>query len=301
MLKAVIKSLDGLSDDVAKLYKKSGDSFVLDITGVETHPEVMTLSKTMKTVRTESKEFEKKFKALQDKVAGLDIDKLKDVNLDEYNKSIAELQALKLERNKREQQKLKDGKEWEKLEKQLKDQHKTDLDGLAASYSSEKTALLKQIEENTTTSSKANADMLSTLKVHLKDKEITARLAKEKGNIPILMPHISPFVDVRANESGDYSAIVVDEERNPRFNNLGKPLSIKELVLEFKEKPEFAGEGIFQKDKESGGSGSGGNLGGKFNGKNPFAKDSINRTEQAIMKTEQPELYEKLKAAAKEE
>jgi len=300
-LKAVVKSLDGLSEEIAKLYEKKGDVFVLSIDGVVDHPDVTNLSKTMKTVRTEGKEFEKKFKALTDKIAGLDIDKLKDVDLDEYQKSITELETLKLEQNKREKQKLKDEKQWEKLETRLKDQHKTDLEGLTSTHSSEKDALLEQLRTTTETKDKSNTDMLSTLKIHLKDKEITAQLAKERGNIPILMPHISPFVDVRATKDGDYSALVIDEKKNPRFNNSGKPMSIEELVLEFKEKPEFSGEGIFEVEKKAGGSGSQGNRGDDFTQNNPFAKDTRNLTQQAILKTTDPQLFDKLKDAAKKE
>ncbi len=300
-LKAVVSTLDGLSEDVSKLYKKSGEVFILDVDGVDDFPEIQGLSKTMKTVRLEKNEFEKKFKALSDKIAGLDIEKLKGIDLDEYTKSITELEALKTEQNKRDKQKLKDEKEWEKLEGQLKDQHKIDLDGLTTKYSSEKNALLEQIKETTDTKDKSNAEMLSTLKVHLKDKEITAKLAKEKGNIPILMPHISPFVDVRANDSGNYAAIVIDKDNNPRFSNTGKPMSIEELVLEFKSKPEFAGEGIFEKEKEPGGAGSGGNRGNSFGQKNPFAKDTFNLTEQAYLKNKDAALYDQMKAAAKEE
>ena len=68
-LKAVVGTLDGLSEEVAALYRAEGSVFVLDLDGVDDHPSVQNLSKTVKTVRTEKNEFEKQLKALQDKIS----------------------------------------------------------------------------------------------------------------------------------------------------------------------------------------------------------------------------------------
>ena len=297
-LKAVIGTLEGLSESIAALYKKEGDNFILDLDGVDDHPSVQNLSKTVKTIRTEKNEFEKQLKSLQDKVAGLDIDNLKGIDPDEYKRSNAELVALKLEQENRNIQKLKDEKNWEKLELQLKDQQTKDLAAIVAAHSSEKDSLLKQMESISGETTKNLSGMQASLKKHLKDKELTQELARAKGNITILTPHISPFIDVRPNSAGEYEAIVIGADSNQRFNNAGKPMSIEELILEFKEKPEFKGEGVFEVQKQSGGSGSDGFRGDGSAVKNPYSKEHWNVTEQGKLFAKDKVVHDQMKAAA---
>lgn len=231
-------------------------------------------------------------------MSGIDLEKIKGVDLEQIEKDKADLEALKSENNERNKQKLIDEKNWEKLEQQQRDQHQAFLDGLAEKHQKEIQSLATQIQEIGQKSSEEKGKMLNSLKSTLKDRELTAELARAKGNIPVLMPHIARFIDVRESDSGEYVAMVVDKDNNTRFNLAGKPMTISELVNEFKEKPEFAGDGIFEKEKKAGGSGSAGNLGDEWSQKNPFAKETENLTEQAMMKRKDPELYNRLKAAA---
>jgi hypothetical protein len=297
-LKAVIDSIDGLPEPVAELYVQSGDKFVLDIDDVDSHPTVSGLSNTVKAVRTEKKDLEKNFQELQAKIAGIDLDKIKDVDLDDYANQVAELKKLRDEKEQQQIQKLKDEKNWEKLEQQLTGEHTKKIESLNQSYSEQLEMLKQQLNETATKKDEEINSVMSALKENLKDKELTSELAKAKGNIPILMPHISPFVEVQKTEDGKFQAVVVDQNKNPRINNLGEPMTIAELVNEFKAKPEFSGEGLFAVEKKPGGSSSSGNRDTSSSEHNPFRKDTFNLTEQALLKRKDPQSYERLKAAA---
>lgn len=297
-LKAVINSLDGLSEEIQALYEKSGDSYVLSVDDVTTHPTVLGLSNSVKAVRTEKKTIEKQLEDLQKKISGVDLDRVKDIDLENYEDQLAELNRLKQKEEEQQTQKLKDEKEWEKLERQLAEQHSQKVKAVENQYTSKLEEMQKSIENLSKEKETELGSMYNTLKSNLKDKELTAELAKANGNIPVLMPHISPYVEVEKSDNGDYRAIVVDKEGTPRINNTGQPMTIGELVSEFKGKPEFQGDGLFKIDTKPGGSGSEGNRGVDDKTNNPFAKDSWNLTQQAKLRKSDPQKYETLKKAA---
>lgn len=299
-LKTVVKSLDGISEDTAKLYVKGeGGTYVLDLDDVDSHPMVVGLSRTKTKERDSRKEFEKKFKALQDKTAGIDLDKLKEVDLEKYNKFIAEYDSLKDEQEKRKRKKLKDKESWEKLEQDLEGRHEEVIQKLTDGFDAKFNGLKQQLDETNKNKDKELGSMQGILGKHLKDKEITKALAAAKGNIPVLTPHLSKLVKVVKTENGGYAARVFTPEGTERFNNLGDPMTIKELVSEFQEKPEFQGAGLFEKETKPGGSGSHHNRDDKDEVKNPWKKgDDFNLTEQAKITNDNPELAKKLKGQA---
>jgi hypothetical protein len=290
-LKAVIKTIDGLSDEIAGLYEKDGDVFVLSLDGLESHPKAQGLSNSVKAIRTEKKTLEKQLEELQTKFSGIDVEKIKDIDLDEYEKQLAELGRLKQEQEKQQKQKLKDEAAWEKLEQQLTSKQQEQIESLEKKYTT-------QIDQFKKESQAKEEKMLTSLKQNLKDKELTKALAKAGGNIPILTPHIAPFVDIRETDSGLYNVVVIDADGNPRKDDSGQLLGIEALVGEFKEKPEFQGDGLFKVDQQTGGSGSAGNRGQNDSQNNPFAKDSFNLTQQALLKKADPQKYDRLKKAA---
>ena len=298
-LKAVVKTLEGLSEEVAAEYVEKDGVYVLDLDGVDNHPAVAGLSNALKTERTERKEFEKKFKSLEGKISGLDLDRLKEIDPDDYASKLELLKKYEKEAEKQKTQKLKDEKNWEKLESQLKEQHQNEVNSLQEQFDSEKQSLTDQIAQITKAGETQKGEMQTSLIKHIKNGDLKAEIAKAKGNITILMPHMSPLVDVRANDKGKYSSVVLDDKGNPRTNNLGQPMSIKELVTEFREKPEFSGAGIFEKAKKPGGSGSQGGTGDEDVTKNPFKKGADwNLTEQAKLFKKDPQLAQQLKDEA---
>lgn len=303
-LKAVIKSLDEITtDEVKALYVEKDGVFVLDLEGVEDHPTATGLSNALKVERTERKDFEKKYKDLEKQLSAIDLEKfekVKDIDPDDYTAKLAKLKAFETEAADRDNKKLKDNNNWDALEKQLKDQHQAQLDSMKNQFGKEKELLLNQIQTNQEASDTKITQMQSSLVQDKKLREITEGLAKAKGNISILMPHVAPLVDVRADESGAYKTVVLDAQGNERLNTMAQPMSVDELISEFKQKPEFSGDGIFEKEKQPGGSGSKGGRTADYTGPNPFAKGSKdwNLTEQAKIYTENPQLAQQLKDAA---
>ena len=299
-LKVKINSLDEVDESLKGLYKEVDGSFILDIMNIDRHPSVLGLSKTMKEERDARKKFEKSFKDLEKKTDGLDLAKLKDIDFEEYKNNIADLEKMKDEEIKRNKKKLKDKGEWEKLETQLRDQHEVDQDTLKKSFTGQIDEYKTKIEELSTSKEKELSSMLKSLEEQLKDKEIIAALAQAKGNVPVLMPHISKHISIVKSDAGAYVARVMNEENVQRINDTGAPMTISEFVDELKTKPEFQGEGIFEKETHSGGSGSGGNqnLGDHNNDKNPFTKEGFNLTEQMRLENQNPTEFARLKTAA---
>lgn len=289
-LKTVVSSLDGLSEEIAQLYTKSGDNYVLALDGLDDHPDVKGLSNAVKAVRTEKKTLEDQLSELSSKIAGIDLEKVKDIDPEKYQEHLTELQRLKDEEEKRQQQKLKDEQKWEKLEQQLMQSHEDKVKTLEETYT-------KQIEDMKGSTQSEKEKLMSALKTNLKDRELTAALAKADGSIAVLTPHISPHIDVIEMDDGNFKAVVIDEKGNPRKDDSGQLLSIESLVGEFKERPEF--KVCFKPDEKSGGSGSDGNRSTDANDEpNPFAKDTLNLTQQALLKKNDPQKFERLKKQA---
>ena len=57
-LETVVNSLEGLDENIASLYKQEGDSFVLDVGGIDNHPSVRGLKKNHDQLLSEKKEAE---------------------------------------------------------------------------------------------------------------------------------------------------------------------------------------------------------------------------------------------------
>ena len=70
----------------------------------------------------------------------------------------------------------------------------------------------------------------------------TLAIDAEGGSVEVLMPHVEQHVQ-QVEEDGQLKAYVVDaSDSTRRFSNVtGEPMTIRELVAEFKTKPAFAG------------------------------------------------------------
>ncbi len=299
-LKVIVNSLDNVDETLKGLYKKSGDSYVLDLTNVNDHPSVSTLRKTMIEERDARKSSEKSLKEFKKQLDGLDLDSLKDIDLDEYKNNLVDLEKFKKEQTTKNKKKLKDKEEWEKLEKQLQDQNKLDIDNVHDSYTKKIDSYKTKLEEVTSTKDKELGSMLTSLESYLKDKEIISALAEAKGNVPVLMPHVSKFVKVVKDSTGDFASRVIDAAGTTRITDTGSPMTISDFVTELKEKPEFKGDGLFAKDTQSGGSGANSNQNDKTGNDlhNPFTEKHFNLTQQMKLKKNDPVEYNRLKAAA---
>lgn len=135
----------------------------------------------------------------------------------ELGMSAEEIQALKKAREEDEETKSLKGGEFDKLKKQLVDQHSAEL---------------KKKDDSI-------GNMRSTLEKHLVDGAAIAALAAAKGSTELLLPHVRSKVKV-FEDGGEYVARVVDVKGDPRVNAKGDFLSIAELVSEMRSSDSFS-------------------------------------------------------------
>lgn len=102
-----------------------------------------------------------------------------------------------------------------------------------------------------------------------------AAIAELKGDAELLMPHLAGHIQ-SVEEDGQFKVFVVDKEKNKRFSGVtAEPMTIKELVAEFKASEKFAR--LFESEAPSGGGIRPGSTGQPNRlGKDPNAKLSSN-------------------------
>lgn len=95
--------------------------------------------------------------------------------------------------------------------------------------------------------------MESTVNRYLVENQAASAISEYDGVPKLLMPHIKEQVSVQTADNGEYVVRVLDEDGDPRFNNSGEYMSIRELVGEMRESDDF---GMAFKAKAPSGSGS---------------------------------------------
>lgn len=168
-----------------------------------------------------------------------DLKKLKDVakafeGLDP-EKAKAAMQAVE----KAEEERRKAAGDFEGIKRQMQDQHKVEL----------------------TKEQERGKRLEGALYTAIADNQLQLAL-KEKGNPVLLLPHMRPFVKVveDAESPTGYKAVVVDKSGAARVKDgAGTPVSIEDLIGEFRAKDEFAD--AFYVSNASG-TGGGGGAGG---------------------------------------
>jgi len=298
-LELIIDSLDKVDETIKGLYIEQDGKFMLDVMGMKKHPSIVNLQGAIGKERDARKLSDKSLKEMKDLTDGLDLESLKGIDPEKYTEALDSLEKFKSDEKKRNNKKLKDKEQWEKLGQQLQDDFNDKLDELQTKHDQKIAIFQTKLDDVNKTNDKKLSSMMESLEKELKNKEIITAIADAKGNRVVLMPHISQFVKVVEEDSGEFAARVIDGKGIVRINDAGDPMAISEFVEELKEKEEFKGEGIFAKKGQSGGSGSDGNQGGDDNGdKNPFSKDSFNLTEQGKLYKKDPAEYKRLKALA---
>jgi len=298
-LKLIIDSLDKVDEALQGLYVEEDGKFMLDVTGMKKHPSVVNLQGAIGKERDARKLSDKSLKKMKDLTDGLDLESLKGIDPEKYTKALDSLEKFKSDEKKRNNKKLKDKEQWEKLGQQLQDDFNDKMGELQTKHDQKIAIFQTKLDDVSKTKDEKLSSMMKSLEKELKNKEIITAIADAKGNRIVLMPHISKYVKVVEEDTGDFAARVIDNNGIVRINDTGNPMAISEFVEELKEKKEFKGEGIFAKEGKSGGSGSEGNQGGDDNGdKNPFTKDSLNLTEQGKLFKKDPAEYKRLKALA---
>lgn len=185
-----------------------------------------------------------------------------------------EWERIKAERAKAEEDRAKEEGRWEEYKQELVDQHK------------EREAAVAQERDQ----------FRSQLENVLIDNAIIGAISKAKGNAELLQPHVRRHVKL-FEDDGKLNARVVDQSGNPRIAGAeGDYMTIEGLLEEFKKSDTYAP--CFEGSRATG-SGAGGNGNGSGGAvKNPFARDTLNLTEQARLKRDDPEAAARLQKAA---
>ena len=161
--------------------------------------------------------------------------------------------------------------------KQNKDQRDTDIEKLRKQFEEDKK---KAVEER----DNQLRQMEGTVNKYLVENQAAAAITEYDGVPKLLMPHVRENVSVQKTDNGDYAVRVLDEDGDPRFNNQGEYMSIKDLVAEMKESEDY---GMAFKAKAPSGSGSdpSGKKGGEKGApKNQKRSDMTNKQKEEYIK-----------------
>lgn len=182
-------------------------------------------------------------------------------------------QTMRADAEKAREEAAKAEGKWDEYKAELVETHQAEIGGLK----DQNTALHGQLENV------------------LVNNAIMGAISHAKGNSDLLMPHVRRHVKL-FEEDGERVARVIDKAGNPRITGAkGDYMTIEQLLEEFKESDTFAP--CFEGSRASGSGAAGGNGSGGAES-NPFAKDSLNLTEQARLKREDPAKAARLQAAA---
>jgi len=163
-------------------YKKVGDNYVLDIEGVDSHPKVKNLYKTMKDERDAHKALDKELKKLKNSLDGIDVSSLKDVDLKNYKDNMEKLSDLQKEKDKLEIKQLEDRKDWDKLQIKLAEKYENDLKLTNDSFKSQLEDITTANETKINEFSAKTGKLEKALKSAIIDKELIVEISKAGGN-----------------------------------------------------------------------------------------------------------------------
>lgn len=219
----VVDSLDKVPQDFRSLYEEKDGKFTLsqDDKVKSAVSAVTSLNKALKAARAEAK------------AKGVTVDLSP---LEEYGKSPEEIAAgvkAKLSALEEAAAGSKEAKlNLDKVKDELSKAHAKDL----------------QVKDIKITALRGQLDKLMVENVA---KTAITDTGGDAATIEILMPHLSPHVK-SVEEDGEYRAYVVDKSGDKRYSGTtGEPMTIKELVAEFKGSDKFGK--LFPSEAPSGG------------------------------------------------
>lgn len=239
MLKAILDSLDGLDESLAKLYAEEDGKFILQVEPADGYAleNVSGLKTSLQKERNSAKSLSRKLSAFE----GIDAEEAREA-----------IEALA----------LSDGKTAEEVKAQveaiktkLAEKHAGEIDGMTAQLDALRGQLGNEL---------------------IKSKALKA-LAKHGGSADLLMPHIES--QTRMDEvDGEYRAVVIDKNGEARISsrsNTTDNMSVEELVESMRDidtfSPAFTGSGA-SGNGAKGSSGAGGSA--KFTLTAEQAKDA---------------------------
>lgn len=121
------------------------------------------------------------------------------------------------------------------LQEQVKGgkQIKVDLDKIKSEFD-------RRMAEMSAAKDKEIAERDGALSRHLVSNVATAALAKHKGAVDLLLPHVERQCEVVREDNGEYSVRVKDADGSHRMNGSGGWMGVDDLVVEMKGKDAFA-------------------------------------------------------------
>lgn len=206
MLKAIVDSLDGLSDDLKSAYEEKDGKFFLKVEPVDGYAleDVSGLKNTLSKEMTTRKNLEK--------IAN----KFKDLDPDYVANALKELDELK---------KIDPEKEVDRLVNTKLEAHKTQL--------------VAKHEEELNSERAKSEKYRRKIEDLLRDQVATQHIAEMKGSVKLLLPHVRAFTRV-VEENDDFRVEVIDQAGNVRIgDSKGSPMSIADLIREMRESEEF--------------------------------------------------------------
>lgn len=214
-LKALLESLDGLSEEVKKQYKQTdGGKFVLDVEGIGglELADTSGLRSSLEKERDAHRKFEKEAKELKSKFDGLNPDEAREAlkKVEEFSNIDPSDEAAK----KVEELKSKIEKEFSAKEKQLLENHKK-----------EKTELTSKTE-----------NLFSQLRDAKIKSEAVKAITAADGSVDLLLPHVTSKARLAEDNDGKYRVEIIGDGEVARLSKKdpNKPMGFGELVEEMK-------------------------------------------------------------------
>lgn len=265
-LKAVVTTLDDIPEALHELYVEQDGRYVLTVDGVDDHPAVGTLKNAYERTKAERKQYIEDLKALRAKVDGLP----DDFDPDEFDRLKAELEELKAgEPDKGAKKPDGDAQSVRKMLEQR-------IASLEKKHASEVDAMRAEVE--------AKAAVINRLIV---DDGLTRALMEAGVTTPSFVraakAMLAPSVKIDDDE-GDYKAIVETD--------MG-PVPLDKFVADWAASDE--GRVFVAPARGADATGNGRMKGGQ---PNPWAKGSVNLTEQGRILRDDPEKARRMAKAA---
>lgn len=299
MLTAVVTDINTVDEAHRAFYKEDNGKFVLQVTPAEGFKleNVDGLANALSAERNLKKGLEGKLKAFDNidpdlaRQAIAQVAAFDGITPEEAKQAKETAERLSALDPKKDAERIAEEKIKTATDKLTKD--------LSTQFTAEKTELSKALE---TAQAVAN-----TLKTQLKTLLVTNQLTEgltalnpldDARDAILLLAERS--IQTSEKDDGSFQVDVVGPDKNPRMkvvNGEVVPFTVADLLTEIKDKR----PSLFKADQTRGvgisPNGGPGTVPG-FTGKNPWAKDSWNMTEQGILQNTKPEVAKQLKALA---
>lgn len=270
MLKIIIESLDEVEEAYRGLYKEANGKFILQVGGIEEHPTVATLKRTMENVKNERNTAKADLEALKTKIGG---DLPEDWSMDKW----LELKALEDDDDDKtaEGKARRKAKEDERLA-QAKKNYETQIANLTKKYTDDTAALKAENEK--------------LIRDRASDKaDLELEKAMDAANID---PKFRPAVQALHRSSLKHA---IDDDGKIRIfvdTDLGEA-TVNDYINSWSQ----GDAGKIYVTVPVGPGGKGGSPTGGAGGNNPFSKANWNKTEQLALRSEPAKLDRMAKAA----